>query len=226
MRATKIFTKANVIKIKSMADNGFGSAQIADAIGSTPGSVRCMCSKMKIKLGRTKGSGCSAKPRIISKVSEASFLELVPLGRNSEAQIAVRNARGGLPPCVRRRIHDYIAAHLDQKITNDALAHIAGLSTAHFCAVFKQTEGMSPHCYVLQYRVRRTQQLLASAAMSLAEIADAVGFSNQSHCIQSFRKIVGVTPGDYRYHCLQNSAHSDGAFEVLQTPQQSSVFAR
>ena len=83
MRATKIFTKANVIKIKSMADNGFGSAQIADAIGSTPGSVRCMCSKMKIKLGRTKGSGCSAKPRIISKVSEASFLELVPLGRNS-----------------------------------------------------------------------------------------------------------------------------------------------
>jgi hypothetical protein len=35
MRATKIFTKANVIKIKFMADNGFGSAQIADAIGST-----------------------------------------------------------------------------------------------------------------------------------------------------------------------------------------------
>src|SRR5262249_28843506 len=74
--------------------------------------------------------------------------------------------------------HDYIAAHLDQKITNDALAQIVGLSTAHFCVVFKQTEGMSPHRYVLQYRVRRTQQLLASTEMSLAEIADAVGFSN------------------------------------------------
>jgi AraC-like DNA-binding protein len=34
---------------------------------------------------------------------------------------------------VRRRVHDYIAAHLDQKITNDALAQMAGLSTAHFC---------------------------------------------------------------------------------------------
>src|SRR6516164_8327634 len=62
------------------------------------------------------------------------------LGRNSE-QIAIQYARGGLPPCARRRVHDYIAAHLDQKITNDALAQIAGLSTAHFCAVFKQTEG-------------------------------------------------------------------------------------
>ena len=119
---------------------------------------------------------------------------------------AVQYTRGGLQPCVRRRVHDYITAHLDQKITNGALAQIAGLSTAHFCAVFKQTEGVSPHCYVLQYRVRRTQQLLASAEMSLAEIADAVGFSNQSHCIQSFRKIVGVTPGDYRRDCLQDTS--------------------
>ena len=62
---------------------------------------------------------------------------------------------------MRRRVHDYIAAHLDQKIINDALAQIAGLSTAHFYVVFKQTEGMSPHCYVLQYRVRRTQQKLS-----------------------------------------------------------------
>jgi AraC family transcriptional regulator len=118
---------------------------------------------------------------------------------------------------VRRRVHDYIAVHFDQKITNDVLAQIAGLSTAHFCAVFKQTEAMSPHCYVLQYRVRRTQQLLARTEMSLAEIADTVGFSNQSHCIQSFRKIVGVTPGDYRRCCLQDTIHSEGAFEVSQT---------
>jgi len=133
---------------------------------------------------------------------------------------AVQHARGGLPPCVRRRVHDYVAAHLDQKITNDALAQIAGLSTGHFCAVFKQTEGMSPHRYVLQYRVRRIQQLLASTEMSLAEIADAVGFCNQSHCIQSFKKIVGFTPGDYRCNCLQDSVHSAGAFEVSQTAQQ------
>ena len=123
------------------------------------------------------------------------------LGRDSEVQIPVQYARGGLPPCARRRIHDYIVKHLDQKITNDALAQIAGLSTGHFCTVFKQTEGMSPHSYVLQCRVQRAQQLLTSTAMSGAEIADAVGFSNQSHCIQCFKKIVGITPSDYRRCC-------------------------
>ena len=128
------------------------------------------------------------------------------LGRNSEVQIPVQYARGGLPPCVRRRVHDYIAAHLDQKITNDALAQVAGLSTAHFCAVFKQTEGMSPHRYVLQYRVRRARQLLTSTEMSLSEIADAAGFSNASHCIQYFREIVGVTPGEYRCFHLGSSS--------------------
>ena len=133
---------------------------------------------------------------------------------------AVQYVRGGLPLRVRRRVHDYIATHLDQKITNDVLARIAGLSTAHFCAVFKQAEGMSPHGFVLQYRVRRTQQLLVSTDMSLAEIADAVGFSNQSHCVQYFRKIVGVTPSNYRCYCLQERVHSGGAGEVSQTPQQ------
>ena len=117
-------------------------------------------------------------------------------------QIAAQYAHGRLPPCVRRRVYDYIAAHLDQKITNDALAQIAGLSTGYFYAAFKQTEGISPHRYVLQCRVRRTQQLLTSTEMSVAEIADAVGFSNQSHCIHYFREIVGVTPSHYRRCCV------------------------
>jgi len=86
---------------------------------------------------------------------------------------------------------------------------LAGLSTFHFCRVFKQTEGISPHRYVLQCRVQRTQQLLTSTAMSVAEIADAVGFSNQSHCIYYFREIVGVTPGEYRRCYLQGRDHSD-----------------
>ena len=129
---------------------------------------------------------------------------------------AVQYARGGLPPCVRRRVHDYIAVHFDQKITNDALAEVAGLSTAHFCTAFTQTEGVSPHRYVVQYRVRQTQQLLTSTEMSVAEIADAVGFSNPSHCVRYFREIVGVTPSDYRRRCLQGRDHSGGAVKTAQ----------
>jgi AraC family transcriptional regulator len=115
-----------------------------------------------------------------------------------DVQFAVQYARGGVPPRKRRRVHDYVVAHLNQKIANNTLAQIAGLSTFHFCRVFKQTEGISPHRYVLQCRVQRTQQLLDSTEMSLAQIADAVGFFDPSHCINRFREIVGVTPAAYR----------------------------
>jgi AraC family transcriptional regulator len=131
----------------------------------------------------------------------------VKMDRRDQEVLDKQQNRGGLPPYARRRVHDYIAAHLDQKITNDALAQIAGISTYHFCTVFKQTDGMSLHRYVLQCRVQRTQQLLTSTEMSLTEIADAVGFFDLSHCINRFREIVGVTPGDYR-RCSQPGSSS------------------
>jgi hypothetical protein len=52
--------------------------------------------------------------------------------RPSGAQAAVQYTRGGLRPRAQRRVHDYIVANLDHKITNEALAQIAGLSTCHF----------------------------------------------------------------------------------------------
>jgi len=108
-------------------------------------------------------------------------------------------ARGGLPPRALQRVRDYIAAHLEGNITNDALAEIADLSVCHFARAFKQSLGMSPHRYVLNCRVVRTQELLASTQLPLSEVAIASGFSDQSHCARCFRKIVGVTPGAYRW---------------------------
>ena len=76
----KIFTKANLIKIRTMAEQGYGAAHIAHEIRSTPGSVRVMCSNMKIKLRHTRGSkggsSCSVRRWITFKVSEETFLEL------------------------------------------------------------------------------------------------------------------------------------------------------
>ena len=108
-------------------------------------------------------------------------------------------ARGGLPPRALQRVRDYIAVHLEGNITNDALAEIAGLSVCHFARAFKQSQGMSPHRYVLHCRVERAQELLASTQLPLSEVAIGSGFSDQSHCARCFRKIVGLTPGAYRW---------------------------
>ena len=108
-------------------------------------------------------------------------------------------ARGGLPPRALRRVREYIASHLGENISIRALADNVGLSSYHFARAFKQSEGMSPHRYLLQCRVRRTQDLLAGTDLPLSEIALASGFSDQSHFARQFRQHVGVTPSTYRW---------------------------
>ena len=106
--------------------------------------------------------------------------------------------RGGLPPRALRRVIDYIEAHLEKNISIQVLAEIAGLSMFHFARTFKQSEGMTPHDYVIRCRVRRAQDLLATTDMPLSEIALASGFSDQSHCARRFREELGITPSQYR----------------------------
>ena len=107
--------------------------------------------------------------------------------------------RGGLPPRALRRVREFIEAHLEQTISIQALATTAGLSMYHFARAFKQSEGMTPHDYLVQCRVRRARDLLAATDLPLSEIALAAGFADQSHCARRFREHVGVTPSSYRW---------------------------
>jgi transcriptional regulator GlxA family with amidase domain len=148
---------------------------------------------------RLRHSSLSEPSHLAGHAAIAILSHSVQVGRFGQARTAAKYARGGLPPRARHRVHEYIVAHLHEKISNDALAQVAGLSACHFARMFKQTEGISPHRYVLQCRIRRAQQLLADTDMPLSEIAIAAGFSDQSHYTRCFRATIGVTPGSYRW---------------------------
>ena len=107
--------------------------------------------------------------------------------------------RGGLPPRALRRVREYVEANLAANISIQMLAGVAGVSMYHFARAFKHSEGITPHGYLVRCRVRRAQQLLAETQMSLAQIARAAGFSDQSHCARRFREELGVTPSSYRW---------------------------
>jgi AraC-like DNA-binding protein len=55
---------------------------------------------------------------------------------------------------------------------------------------------MPPHTYLENVRIRQVQRLI-EAGKPMAEIAAEVGFSSQSHLINRFKQIIGVTPGQY-----------------------------
>jgi AraC-like DNA-binding protein len=105
---------------------------------------------------------------------------------------------GGLNDVARRRVQQFVDAHLESRIRLDDLASQAGLGSHYFCALFKRSMGVSPYQYVIERRVARATCLLEDRTLSLAEIAYATGFASQAHLTEVFRRRVGMTPGEYR----------------------------
>jgi AraC family transcriptional regulator len=95
-------------------------------------------------------------------------------------------------------VAEYIEGHLDASPTLGQLAAVARLSPYHFARQFKGATGLPPHQFVIARRVERAKQLLEGASLSLAEIAAHVGFSDQSQFTRHFKRLVGVTPGQFR----------------------------
>jgi AraC-like DNA-binding protein len=107
--------------------------------------------------------------------------------------------RGGLPPSVLRRVREYIDAHLENNVSLEKLAGIAGLSISYFARAFKQSQGAAPHDYLMRRRLHRALELLAGTDLPLSAIAHGLGFSDQSHFARRFRQHFGVTPSRYRW---------------------------
>lgn len=93
-------------------------------------------------------------------------------------------------------IHDNYAGGLSLS----DIAAAAHLSPFHLSRIFKKATGVSPHQYLLQVRVNSARALLAAGAggRSLAEVAAAVGFADQSHLTRHFKRMLGVTPKQMR----------------------------
>ena len=105
---------------------------------------------------------------------------------------------GGLAPVQRRRLREYIDAHLAEPLSLGQLAGLCALSEYHFARMFHLSFGLPPHRYLLARRLERARQLLHGSRLPLGEIALACGFASASHFSNRFRQAFAATPGQYR----------------------------
>lgn len=126
---------------------------------------------------------------------------LLLMSRNQTIELATPAAptcRGGLPPGALRRVREFVAQRLAEKIELSQLADIAGYSVCHFSRAFKQSMGVPPHRYLMRERVGAAARLIQRTDRPLVEISLEVGFSDQSHFTRCFSDVMGATPRDYR----------------------------
>jgi AraC-like DNA-binding protein len=90
----------------------------------------------------------------------------------------------------------YIRAHLSEALTLDRLAATFFLSKSTLCHRFKASTGFSVMEYVIHCRIQYARHLLARGC-SVQHAGEAAGFGDNAHFIRSFRRITGLTPGQF-----------------------------
>ncbi|GCE28926.1 AraC family transcriptional regulator [Dictyobacter alpinus] len=126
--------------------------------------------------------------------SMATALAVYLLQHYAASSIHIPSIHGKLVQSDLHRIIDYIHDHLDTDLSLSQLSEVVGMSPYHFARIFKQSVGVSPHQYIIQYRVEEAKRLLMTKTFPFREVAYRVGFGNQSHFNRHFKRLTGASP--------------------------------
>jgi transcriptional regulator GlxA family with amidase domain len=98
------------------------------------------------------------------------------------------------------------------------VAHKSGLPKRTFDRRFKAATGYSPLAYVQALRIEEAKQMLETGTVSVDTIGREVGYEDASSFSRLFRRLTGISPGDYRRRFkipdYAQAGHQDGSLEA------------
>ena len=106
--------------------------------------------------------------------------------------------KGGLPNWRLKRALELLEGDLREAPSMAELARHLELHPTSVCRAFKQSTGLPPHQYLLSRRIECAKEMMGDRTRSLTEIALDCGFSDSSQFSVVFKRIVGMTPREYR----------------------------
>lgn len=91
-----------------------------------------------------------------------------------------------------------IDRRLSEPPSNGELAAAVNLSESHFHYLFQHQVGVTPQQYVMNRRLQRAQFLLLNSSLSLAAVAEEIGFADASSFCRAYKRRFKQTPGSVR----------------------------
>lgn len=160
-----------------------------------------LLSRAVIEFGRVDAEVLGSNYRTIQRIQEALDQEELAdilnqaLERFSRLAFSFRTVKHAV---ALRKAEKFIRENFMGSPTLAEAAAAAGLSPAYFSSIFKEELGESYSEYLNRLRVELAAELLVSSDMSLAEVAGACGFDDQSWFTKVFGQHTGMSPGRYR----------------------------
>lgn len=103
---------------------------------------------------------------------------------------------GGTPPKWLSRAREMLRDEVQTSVTR--IAGVLNVHPVHLARVFRHHLGMSPGEYARRCRIERATDRLLRTGESLAEVAAAAGYADQSHFNREFVHETGTSPGRFR----------------------------
>lgn len=97
-----------------------------------------------------------------------------------------------------RGIHQYLITHLDQRFTIESLSRQYLMNPTTLKTTFKAVYGTSIAAHIKFHRMEQAAKLLLETNATIAQIAAAVGYDNQSKFAGAFKEYFQVLPSEYR----------------------------
>lgn len=93
---------------------------------------------------------------------------------------------------------NYVKNHYNETIRIKDLADVCNISESHFRGIFQECMNMIPNDYVNLIRVREASKILLNSYATMEEVAYRVGYGNVSSLNRNFKKIIGMTPYQWK----------------------------
>lgn len=147
------------------------------------------------EIRRARPSSVTAHAYYEAKITEATALLLDwTLAGDRAKRHPVRPADHRALNLARKHISDNLGA----AVSTDELCRIACMSASKLTRLFKQGEGMTPQEYARNLRMDQACKLLEESDLTMAAIADTLGFVRQGSFSEAFKDRFGVSPHEFR----------------------------
>ena len=97
-----------------------------------------------------------------------------------------------------KKIVLYIRKNLTNRISLDDIAKNLYITKEHLSRLFKKEMGVTISEYIIKTKIEQAKNMLQHTDYNILDIAVLLNFANSSHFSNSFKKITGVSPSDYR----------------------------
>ena len=150
--------------------------------------------KLALELRQEVENGQPGDPLRWSELSDAIALGVV----ERHLSRPVKRMSRALPETMIRKVNAFIVDSLDRPLSLDDLAGAVGQTRFHFLRAFSKAVGMTPSRYVMHRRTQAALSMATGTRETLAAIAYATGFADQSHLSRWCKRLYGFRLSEVR----------------------------